>query len=84
MTYTVNRLTDALKGRYDIQRELGAGGMATVYLARDIRHTTKSRSRSTPFLTTEATEATEKDENLDSFKIAASIRAGFSFFVKDE
>jgi serine/threonine-protein kinase len=31
-------LTDALKDRYDVERELGAGGMATVYLARDIKH----------------------------------------------
>ena len=28
----------ALSGRYEIERELGAGGMATVYLARDIKH----------------------------------------------
>jgi formylglycine-generating enzyme required for sulfatase activity/tRNA A-37 threonylcarbamoyl transferase component Bud32 len=33
-----NRLTDALEGRYEIERELGAGGMATVYLARDLKH----------------------------------------------
>src|SRR5881296_1203411 len=32
------RLTAALAGRYAIERELGAGGMATVYLARDLRH----------------------------------------------
>ena len=31
-------LTSALAGRYDIERELGAGGMATVYLAHDVRH----------------------------------------------
>src|SRR5438876_875554 len=31
------RLTAALAGRYAIERELGAGGMATVYLARDLR-----------------------------------------------
>src|SRR5439155_24007988 len=28
----------ALAGRYAIEREIGAGGMATVYLARDLRH----------------------------------------------
>ena len=28
----------ALSGRYGIERELGAGGMATVYLARDLKH----------------------------------------------
>jgi len=32
------RLRNALEGRYTIDREIGAGGMATVYLARDVRH----------------------------------------------
>ena len=33
-----SRLSDALADRYRIERELGQGGMATVYLAHDLRH----------------------------------------------
>ncbi|HWG32664.1 MAG TPA: protein kinase [Gemmatimonadaceae bacterium] len=32
------QLRDALSGTYVIDREIGAGGMATVYLAHDVRH----------------------------------------------
>ncbi|MDB4881991.1 MAG: protein kinase, partial [Gemmatimonadetes bacterium] len=32
------RLATALAGRYAIEREIARGGMATVYLARDLRH----------------------------------------------
>ena len=32
------RLGVALEGHYVLERELGRGGMATVYLARDLRH----------------------------------------------
>ena len=35
------RLTVALADRYRIERELGAGGMATVYLAQDLKHDRK-------------------------------------------
>src|SRR5690606_7440759 len=35
---STDRLRTSLADRYRIERELGAGGMATVYLAHDIRH----------------------------------------------
>src|SRR6185503_13544394 len=37
-TLPVQRLRDALSGSYVIDRELGRGGMATVYLAQDSKH----------------------------------------------
>ena len=41
MTDTVSALSAALTDRYRLERELGQGGMATVYLAHDLRHERK-------------------------------------------
>ena len=41
MSDPVSRLNAALEGRYAIERELGEGGMATVYLADDLKHERK-------------------------------------------
>src|SRR5687768_3832295 len=41
MAEALDRLKAALADRYAIEREVGAGGMATVYLARDLKHNRK-------------------------------------------
>ena len=34
----IAQLNIALAGRYEIDREIGAGGMANVFVARDLKH----------------------------------------------
>src|ERR687898_546514 len=41
MPEILSRLQGALTDRYRIEGEIGAGGMATVYLAQDLRHDRK-------------------------------------------
>ncbi len=38
MSHDIERITQAFADRYAIERELGSGGMATVYLAEDLKH----------------------------------------------
>ncbi len=41
MTEITSRFSTALADRYRIERHLGEGGMATVYLAEDLKHKRK-------------------------------------------
>ena len=41
MADPISRLNTALADRYQIERRLGEGGMATVYLAEDLMHKRK-------------------------------------------
>ena len=41
MSEIIDRINAALEGRYRIDSEVGAGGMATVYLAEDLKHKRK-------------------------------------------
>src|SRR5690349_16823463 len=38
MSDILTRLSTALESRYQVSRQIGAGGMATVYLAHDVKH----------------------------------------------
>src|SRR6266513_1619979 len=65
------RLTAALAGRYAIERELGAGGMATVYLARDLKH---DRDVAVKVLRPELAAAVGADRFLAEIKTTANLQ----------
>jgi serine/threonine-protein kinase len=84
-------LNAALAGRYAIERELGRGGMATVYLAHDVKH---HRQVAVKVLRPELAAALGPDRFLREVEIAASLNhphilalhdsgeaSGFLFYV---
>jgi eukaryotic-like serine/threonine-protein kinase len=67
----IGRLGGALADRYRIERELGAGGMATVYLAHDVRH---DRQVAVKVLREELSVSLGKERFLREIKVAAALQ----------
>jgi len=70
MSDQVERLKAALADRYTIDRELGAGGMATVYLATDLKH---DRKVAVKVLRPELAAVLGTERFLREIKIAAQL-----------
>jgi hypothetical protein len=70
MTDATARLTTALAGRYGIEQELGAGGMATVYRAHDVRH---DREVALKVLRPELAESLGRERFLREIRLAARL-----------
>jgi tetratricopeptide (TPR) repeat protein len=64
------RLASALAGRYTIDREIGRGGMATVYLAHDVRH---DRRVAVKVLVDSVTSAVGSERFLREIHIASAL-----------
>jgi len=70
MTDQLDRLKAALADRYAIEREIGSGGMATVYLAQDLKH---ERQVALKVLRPELAAALGPERFLQEIKIAANL-----------
>jgi len=70
MSDALQRISAAMAGRYVVERELGRGGMATVYLARDIKH---HRAVAIKVLSDEISAAIGAERFLREIEIAASL-----------
>jgi serine/threonine protein kinase/Tfp pilus assembly protein PilF len=70
VTVTENRLQEALADRYRIEREVGRGGMATVYIAHDVKH---RRPVAVKVLHPELAASVGTDRFLREIEIAAGL-----------
>ena len=61
----------ALEGRYTVEREIGRGGMATVYLARDLRH---NRNVALKFLDPELGAVLGVERFLAEIRVTATLQ----------
>jgi len=66
----LEKLTQALEGKYRIVREVGRGGMATVYLAEDLRH---GRDVAVKVLHPDLSSALGADRFLREIRLAARL-----------
>ncbi len=71
MPDTFERLKTALADRYAIEREIGSGGMATVYLAEDIKH---HRKVAVKVLRPDLAAALGPDRFLREIEVAARLQ----------
>lgn len=72
MSDIATRLKKALEGRYAVERELGHGGMATVHLARDVRH---GRAVAIKVLRPDLAQAVGAERFLREINIAAQLQS---------
>ena len=70
MAEATTRVAEALAGRYRIEGELGAGGMATVYLAHDVRH---DRDVAVKVFRPELAQSLGRDRFLREIRLAAKL-----------
>jgi serine/threonine-protein kinase len=68
---STSRITAALAGHYAIERELGQGGMATVYLARDVKH---DRQVALKVLRPELAAVIGAERFLNEIKVTANLQ----------
>ena len=71
MSSQTDRLNAALAGRYRIERHLGEGGMASVYLAEDLRH---DRKVAIKVLREDLSASLGKERFLREVKVAAALQ----------
>jgi serine/threonine-protein kinase len=70
MADLLNHLQQALAGRYEIERELGRGGMSVVMLARDLKH---QRQVAIKILKPELSQSLGTDRFLREIEVAAQL-----------
>ncbi len=71
MSEGLEQLRAALAGQYDVERVLGSGGMATVYLAKDVRH---GRSVAIKVLRSDLSASIGAERFVREIKLAASLQ----------